>query len=123
MFTFRQAHQDAFQENAIAPSRRRLIATLKDSLPEDTQNLTTAELNYVCNQAIEIANRTDIERERNVCFLAGAIILLGNKLKTGECNHFFNYILYNDVFDEDMKGFFILKGIIQFSEKEDIKDG
>lgn len=122
MFTLRQQHADAFQEMAITPSRKRIIATLKDSWPEEVATYGEEELNVICNQGINLAIRSNIEKERNVCFVVGAILMLGDSLHEGECLEWFSYVLNNEDFDEDMKGFFVLKGIIQFADKKEATD-
>ena len=118
MFTIRQQHETAFQESLDAPVVERIIATLKDSLPEETEHLSAEKLSEICDAGLKSAILFGIEKERNICFLIAASILLNGKINAGECARYFSNILTHPDFDEDAKGFFILKGIIQFTDKE-----
>src|SRR5262245_17046366 len=75
MFVIRDATMQAFRRAALATVRPKLVAAVRETLPDETARLTPTGLDQLCDRVVLRADRYGLHSEHGAyVFLAAALV-------------------------------------------------
>ncbi len=100
LFQMRDAHLQAFDRAAFAQFVNKASAYLRAELPEETKHLTADGMHRLVSDAVEKAQKYDLESEHAVCRFAHIRLLLGDEFAADPANQIICDLLTGEP-DED----------------------
>jgi len=94
---------DALTAAAIARSREKIVAALRQSLPDETSKCTAAQLHALCDRGITRAAEYGLDTEHSVYVYVAAMLLYGEDFDTNRRSAWSREILTDNGVDADVK--------------------
>jgi hypothetical protein len=107
MMRIRAEHYQAYLDQTVGASRQRIMAALRQQLPEDSLRYTDGELGALCDRAMHRAAHYGMTTELNVYYFAGAMICCGEQFEDDPRRTWKVDFLDDPLMGQDLKGKFL----------------